>query len=215
MPGLARSAGFLLLLACACAVRAETLFVTDTVNIGLHREADIDSPITGLVPSGTALAVIARNGELARVQATNGPGGWIEGKYLVAEKPARARARELEIETQRLRAEIARLRAENTDQATANPDGSRQLTARLNAQRLKVGELTARLTELKSRLVATENRAAVVDGPGPAARAELIAGLANWKTLALASLIMLIIGMLAGAYLLDCLNRRRHGGFRV
>lgn len=212
MPGLARSAGFLLLLACACAARAETLFVTDTVNIGLHREADIDSPITGLVPSGTALAVMARNGELARVQATNGPGGWIEGKYLVAEKPARARARELEIETQRLRAEIARLRSENTDQATANPDGSRQLTARLNAQRLKVGELTARLTELKSRLVATENRAAVVDRQE---QTELIAGLANWKTLAVASLVMLIIGMLAGAYLLDCLNRRRHGGFRI
>lgn len=212
MPGLARSAGFLLLLACACAGRAETLFVTDTVNIGLHREADIDSPITGLVPSGTALAVMARNGELARVQAGNGPGGWIEGKYLVAEKPARARARELEIETQRLRAEIARLRSEKTDQGTANPDGSRQLAARLNAQRLKVGELTARLTELKSRLVATENRAAVVDGQG---QAERIAGLANWKTLAVASLAMLIIGMLAGAYLLDCLNRRRHGGFRV
>ena len=212
MPGLARSAGFLLLLACACAARAETLFVTDRVNIGLHREADIDSPITGLVPSGTALAVMARNGELARVQATNGPGGWIEGKYLVAEKPARARARELEIETQSLRAEIARLRSENTNQATANPDESRQLAARLNAQRLKVGELTARLTELKSRLVATENRAAVVDGQGQADR---IAGLANWKTLAVASLVMLIIGMLAGAYLLDCLNRRRHGGFRV
>lgn len=212
MPGLARSAGFLLFLACACAARAETLFVTDRVNIGLHREADIDSPITGLVPSGTALAVTARNGELARVQATNGSSGWIEGKYLVAEKPARARARELEIETQSLRAEIARLRSENTNQATANPDESRQLAARLNAQRLKVGELTARLTELKSRLVATENRAAVVDGQGQADR---IAGLANWKTLAVASLVMLIIGMLAGAYLLDCLNRRRHGGFRV
>ena len=62
--------------------------------------------------------------------------------------------------------------------------------------------------------MATEQRAATAAGPG-AGRDALIAGLANWKTLALAGLIMLIIGMLGGACLLDWLNRRRHGGFRL
>ena len=209
MPALIKLTGIALLLAGAGPARAETLFVTDALNIGLHSEADIDSPITGLVPGGTALTVLARSGELAEVRAANGPRGWIDGRYLVTEKPARARARELEIETQRLRAELASLRS-----APASPDDNGQLAARLNAQRLKAAELTARLTELKNRLVATEQRAATAAGPG-AGRGDLIAGLANWKALALAGLIMLIIGMLGGACLLDWLNRRRHGGFRL
>lgn len=214
MPALIKLTGIALLLAGAGPARAETLFVTDTLNIGLHLEADIDSPITGLVPGGTALTVLARSGELAEVRAANGPRGWIDGRYLVAEKPASARARELEIETQRLRAELASLRSANSSPAPASPDDNGQLAARLNAQRLKAAELTARLTELKNRLVATEQRAATAAGPG-AGRGDLIAGLANWKTLAITGLVMLIIGMLGGACLLDWLNRRRHGGFRL
>ena len=210
MPALIKLTGIALLLAGAGPARAETLFVTDTLSIGLHLEADIDSPITGLVPGGTALTVLARNGELAEVRAANGPSGWIDGRYLVAEKPARARARELEIETQRLRAELASLRSANSSPAPASPDDNGQLVARLNAQRLKAAELTARLTELKTRLVATEQRAATAAGPG-----DLTAGLANWKTPAIVGLVMLIIGMLGGACLLDWLNRRRHGGFRL
>lgn len=210
MPALIRFTGIALLLAGAGPARAETLFVTDTLNIGLHREADIDSPITGLVPGGTALTVLAQSGELAEVRAANGPRGWIDGRYLVTEKPARARARELEIETQRLRAELASLRSANSSPATASPDDNGPLAARLNAQRLKAAELTARLTELKNRLVATEQRAGTAAGPG--ARS---AGLANWKTPAIVGLVMLIIGMLGGAWLLDWLNRRRHGGFRL
>ena len=210
MPALIKLTGIALLLAGAGPARAETLFVTDTLNIGLHLEADIDSPITGLVPGGTALTVLARNGELAEVRAANGPSGWIDGRYLVTEKPARARARELEIETQRLRAELASLRSANSSPAPASPDDNGQLAARLNAQRLKAAELTARLTELKNRLVATEQRAAMAAGPG-----DLTAGLANWKTPAIVGLVMLIIGMLGGACLLDWLNRRRHGGFRL
>lgn len=210
MPALIKLTGIALLLAGAGPARAETLFVTDTLSIGLHLEADIDSPITGLVPGGTALTVLARNGELAEVRAANGPSGWLDGRYLVAEKPARARARELEIETQRLRAELASLRSANSSPAPASPDDNGQLVARLNAQRLKAAELTARLTELKNRLVATEQRAATAAGPG-----DLTAGLANWKTPAITGLVMLIIGMLGGAWLLDWLNRRRHGGFRL
>ena len=210
MPALIKLTGIALLLAGAGPARAETLFVTDTLSIGLHSEADIDSPITGLVPGGTALTVLARNGELAEVRAANGPSGWIDSSYLVTEKPARARAQELEIETQRLRAELASLRSANSSPAPASPDDNGQLAARLNAQRLKAAELTARLTELKNRLVATEQRAAKAAGPGDA-----IAGLANWKTPAIVGLVMLIIGMLGGACLLDWLNRRRHGGFRL
>ena len=210
MPALIRFTGIALLLAGAGPARAETLFVTDALNIGLHSEADIDSPITGLVPGGTALTVLARNGQLAEVRAANGPRGWIDGRYLVAEKPARARARELEIETQRLRAELASLRSANSSPAQASPDDSGPLAARLNAQRLKAAELTARLTELKNRLVATEQRAGTAAG-----RDARSAGLANWKTPAIVGLVMLIIGMLGGAWLLDWLNRRRHGGFRL
>lgn len=210
MPALIKLTGIALLLAGAGPARAETLFVTDALSIGLHSQADIDSPITGLVSGGTALTVLARNGELVEVRAANGPSGWIDGGYLVTEKPASARARELEIETQRLRAELASLRSASNNPAPASPADNGQLAARLNAQRLKAAELTARLTELKNRLVATEQRAAMAAGPGA-----LTAGLASWKTPAIVGLVMLIIGMLGGACLLDWLNRRRHGGFRL
>src|SRR5690606_14220547 len=93
----------LLLLLGAAAARAETLYVTDMLRLGLHRASDTsDSPFTTLV-SGTALEVLERTTYYARVRTPDGTEGWVKATYLVAEPPARARLHELEAEVERLK----------------------------------------------------------------------------------------------------------------
>ena len=76
-------------------VHAETVYVIDELNIGLHEDRTIDSPIIKLVPSGTSLSVIERENDLIHVQEAGGTKGWINSKYVVVEKPGKSRITEL------------------------------------------------------------------------------------------------------------------------
>ena len=80
------------------AADAETVYVTDSLRLGLHAAADTsDRPFDNLV-SGTAVEVLERNSNYARVRLADGREGWVKATFLVAEKPAAARVLELEAE---------------------------------------------------------------------------------------------------------------------
>ena len=53
-------------------VLAEIAYVTDEVNIGLHKEPTNESPIIKLVPSGTELNIIERENDLIHVEEPEG-----------------------------------------------------------------------------------------------------------------------------------------------
>src|SRR5262245_23019864 len=76
--------------------RSETAYVTHSLRLGIHHTDDTsDKPFENLV-SGTALEVIERNTNYARVRTPDGQEGWVKAVYLVEQKPAQARVLELE-----------------------------------------------------------------------------------------------------------------------
>ena len=84
------------LCAWAALAAAETAYVTDSLRLGLHAASDTsDRPFENLV-SGTAVEVLERNTNYARVRLADGREGWVKATFLVdseAGRSARGRAR--------------------------------------------------------------------------------------------------------------------------
>jgi SH3 domain protein len=187
------------LCACAQSAAAETAYVTDSLRLGLHAASDTsDRPFENLI-SGTAVEVLERNPNYARVQLADGREGWVKATFLVALKPAAARVVELE-------AEMASLK-EAASTATAAQGAAEQHLARLTADHQArtgsaetIQETVARLQEENG---AHEQRLDAYRYSLPI----------KWVIPAL--VVVLVAGFLAGLWWLDALIRRRHGGFRV
>ena len=67
---------------------ATTVYVIDRLLLGVHETNELDSAIIKLLPSGTALDVLEREGSLARVRSPGGFEGWVDAAYLSEEQPA-------------------------------------------------------------------------------------------------------------------------------
>ncbi len=69
---------------------AETLYVTDRILLGVHQQADEDSPVLTTIASGTSINVIEKSDSFTKVKLADGTEGWISSNYLKKEKPATA-----------------------------------------------------------------------------------------------------------------------------
>ena len=220
-------------------VHAETIYVIDELKIGLHENQSIDSPIMKLVPSGTPLSVIERDNDLVHVQEPEGIRGWINSKYVINEIPGKSLINELENKNKVLQKENDLLKSNKTTTVAYNKsDALKELEQQLKSERLKVGELQAQLTDLKTNIADIDNYDQYLDDIKALKQENqlLISQLEasgievqvesnsmsdstfvinNWKNMSIAFLIIFVIGMAVGAFFLDFQNRRRHGGFRV
>ncbi len=91
MKGLTRPcalATFLWLVLLTAPAGAETVYVADRFEIGVHDNINIDSAIVAVIPSGTALTVVDRNGEFVKVTTPDGVRGWVDTRYIVSDKPS-------------------------------------------------------------------------------------------------------------------------------
>ena len=240
---------FLLLVILApAAAGAASVYITDKLNVGLHEDKTLDSPIVVVLPSGTELQLVKKEDNLSFVNSKDGVSGWIDNSYLMTDPPASARLKTLAAQNSALEKQLQSLQAggqgqaANGTQLAALTSKNAELQQQLKSERVKTGEMQVSITELKKRLGsdndtdtlykeidalkasnkdlqvklsnAMANNATEVAGTAPATTANRAAGL-GWKRLGLIMVLLLIIGLSLGIYLMDYLNRRRHGGFRI
>ena len=178
---------------------AETVYVTDSLRLGLYATADTsEKPLENLV-SGTAVEVLERDSSLAHVRLADGREGWVKATFLVVDKPAAARIVELEaqrggLENAAAAAKTAQVAAE---QQLADLRGELQATTGSSES---IKETIARLER--------ENVAYIERLEGYRHTLPLV-----WVFPAV--VVALVAGFLVGLWWLDALIRRRHGGFRV
>ena len=153
---------------------AETVYIKDSLLVGLHEEKSIDSAILKVLPTGTALEVLKRENDFVNVRSPNGVVGWISKSYLMDNDPnqnlgtdtaaraAQTRIRELEAEVQNIK--MLQSRTEQQHEQTINSDEIAKLTIENNnlkqqiiSDKLKSGELQAQLGELKKQLSQSES----------------------------------------------------------
>ena len=236
-----RIVNFLLLVLLAPAAGAASVYITDQLNVGLHEDKTLDSPIVVVLPSGTQLQLVKKEDNLSFVNSKDGVSGWIDNSYLMTDPPASARLKTLAAQNSALEKQLQSLQAggqgqaANGTQLAALTSKNAELQQQLKSERVKTGEMQVSITELKKRLGsdneidalkasnkdlqvklsnAMANNATEVAGTAPATTANRAAGL-GWKRLGLIMVLLLIIGLSLGIYLMDYLNRRRHGGFRI
>ena len=136
---------------------AETAYVIDKLLVGVHQGQDLDSAIVKVLPTGTKLEVVKRDGELALVKDDGGTSGWVDSAYLMAEAPASR-------QVARLKKEIASLNAKLSDPANASTatvtSGSGRdklakentdLKGKLSAEKLKTEDLKSQIIGLESK----------------------------------------------------------------
>jgi SH3 domain protein len=191
MNGLSRAcalATFLWLVLLTAPASAETVYVADRFEIGVHDDTNIDSAIVAVIPSGTPLTVIDRNGEFVKVSTPDGVRGWVDTRYVVSAKPSVALLEERDAKLQdallslrAARGEVEVLRQRVTElqrdaaSAARNSPGitkSVSLAANENASRLKDAErelenlakanqqLEVRIADLQAMQIATAESAA-------------------------------------------------------
>jgi SH3 domain protein len=178
---------------------AETLYVTDSLRLGIYEASDTSGQAFESLVSGTALEVLERNANYAHVRTPAGREGWVKAAYLVPLKPAAARVGELEAELASLKDEIAAAR-------TAQQAAEDELGRLTNQTASTVGSATA-MQEAINRLQ-IENRAYEE-------RFELYRYSLPFKWVGLALIVTLVGGFVVGLWWLDARIRRRHGGFRI
>ncbi len=178
---------------------ADTVYVTDSLRLGLHAAPDTsDRPFDNLA-SGTTVEVLERNSSYARVRLTDGREGWVKATFLVAEKPAAARVLELE-------AELGGFESAAAAAKTAQAAAERELAGLRSELQTTTGSSES-IQETIERLQ-SENRAHEERLEDYRYALPLV-----WVLPAVA--VALTGGFLMGLWWLDAWIRRRHGGFRV
>jgi SH3 domain protein len=195
--------GFAAICLLACAVGSaqaqDIRYITDILQLGLHRAQDTsDSPFQNLV-SGTEVTVLERVPNFARVRTADGEEGWVKSAFLVSEKPAQLRVAELE-------QEIAELEHALAD-AVANRDAAGADAAALIAS----AEMELAAAEAARNTLARLQ----MENSAYEERMELYRGAVPWPWVVGALVVVLGAGFVGGWWWLDALIRRRHGGFRV
>ncbi len=235
-------------------LQAETVYIKNSLLVGLHEDKSIDSAILKVLPTGTALEVLKREDDFVKVRSPKGVAGWISKSYLMANDPdknqstdatasaAQARIRELEAEvqnikmqhgkTQQARTEQQLEQSINSDETTKLKIENEKLRQQINSDKLKSGELQAKLAELKNLIsqngsnkgltdkikLLTEKNTQLEDEIKQFQQDRKIAkpfvdDLDVYNPVIL-SVIALLLGLLIGIILMDWRARQRHGGLR-
>ncbi len=248
----------LLLLACDAAPAADSAYVIDKLLVGIHQSKDTDSAIVKVVPTGTRLEVIKREGDVANVSEPGGASGWIDAAYLSNEPPAQLRIAELEkakaaledqlkhIE-QGARGGLPQASAPLAEGASAEIDAltkdNTELKSQLSDEKLRAETLQIEVSSLRAqvkstavppdaRLVELERSRDELENDLEDARMQLTEYAARTsledtsallpvvlreyaKSIVLIMVVLAALGFGAGIYVIDLMNRRRHGGFRI
>lgn len=181
------------------AVAAETAYVTDTLQLGMHQAPDTsDRPFRNL-DSGQEMEVLSRTRYYANVRLPDGTTGYVKAGFLVDAKPAKLIVAETQAEVDRLTAEL-----EETKRAFAAPAAT-------------IDTLKAEVAELRSRLEASETNANELGEQNESLRgrqAQYKYSLPlQWVGGAVAA--CLVGGFLLGLWWVDHRSRKRHGGIRI
>ena len=155
---ISRSCGRVLLtvsLAFGVLVRADanTVYVIDQINIGLHESSRFDSAIAVMIGSGTPLEILERDGNVAKVKTPEGKEGWVDLNYVKASAPVATQLRNATATNEALHAELGDLRRENerlkSDLLDSEENRKRQLDTISRAYETRLGVAEAALSELK------------------------------------------------------------------
>lgn len=192
--------------ACAAAIlipaqslRAETMYVTDMLQLDLFETDAMTGRSLRKLRSGDRMEVIKHNGRYTHVKLDDGQSGWVISLYLVDKQPARTRLNEVEAANGKLEGELKKAKGQLAMQKdrveelqnVRNAGDAEQLNAAAELDRLRIEN-----EDMRGSLAA-------------------YAGSITFSLFFASLLVVLVGGFAAGWYWFDSRSRARHGGYRV
>lgn len=90
---------------------AETVYVDDSLRVGVRPEPDNSYSPTSVVVSGMILDVLERKGNYMLIRTPSGVEGWVSNSYVTKKKPAQVLLEELKVKEKSLQETISVLNA--------------------------------------------------------------------------------------------------------
>ncbi len=154
---------FLGLCVCMASVSAETVYVSDRFEIGVHDSTNLDSVILAVIASGTPLTVVTRDGEFVQISTSDGITGWVDARYIVSERPsvtvrdeqdaklqeAQRSLGDARAETEVLRQRISELQRDAATAAHNSPGIAKPISLAPNEDSTKLKDAQRALEDLK------------------------------------------------------------------
>ena len=170
--------------------RAATAYVTDELILGLYADQNGQGQRLATLHSGAVVESLAVAGDYTQVRLAGGTTGWVKTVYLTTNEPATVRLKQVQDELDRSRATTPGL-------AEA-------------AERSEVARLERELAAMKE---ARPSAPVLINVPAEAAAPRPSAGF-FWAP-ALAAVVALLIGFVAGYLTLARRIKHRFGGIKV
>ena len=189
------------LLLMAQVLWAETVYVTDILQLSMHEEERSGGRLLRNLPSGTPLQLLGRSGNYSNVRTEDGVEGWTKSLFLMTEKPARLQLADLESQRDSLETELesARRQLGETEQLTSSlKEKLDRITQDAHKGSLVAAQLREEHAELQERLAEKEKTRMIP---------------LNWSLYAV--LGSLVLGFIGGIAWFDYRSRKRHGGYRI
>lgn len=183
----------------ASAATAETVYVTDQLRLNVYEKPNSQGTQLKTVQSGTALTVLEREPGFAKVRTPDGVTGWVKSAYLVIDKPAALIVSSTQAQMEKMKKQYIQMKKllDQANSLAANSNNEAQsVQARLKANRKEFQEMKAKNQELQQ----------MISGFGSSVPINVFAG---------SVLLAVLIGFIAGWFLLDYRIRKTHGGFRI
>jgi SH3 domain protein len=143
----------LLLITVSTPSYADTVYVSDSLRVGVRTEPENRGETISVAVTGMSLEVLDRRGNYMLVRTSNGIEGWVNSNYVSRKKPAKLLLEGAEKENERLTKKVNELQSSLEDLEYAH--------AKLNDQH---EELMDKNTKLQKQLDATFNPAQIISG---------------------------------------------------
>ncbi len=189
-------------------------YVTDKLRLSLYRDASASSGTLKLLVSGDRLEVLERKGPYSRVRTANGQIGWVKNGFLITEPTAvtqlaQAQKRIAELEGELEKYADSRGTLQRYEQRIAELEQNKaELEQQLEQAQSRIAELEQQLEGLQAELERSRNGDLGWNEIWSLARL-------YWWMLAAISLLLALIGFLAGKLWIEKRIRNRFHGYKV
>jgi SH3 domain protein len=183
----------------ANSVQAETMYVTDMLQLELYGTMDMNGRSLKRLRSGDSMEILHREGRIARVELPDGATGWVKSLYLVEKEPARTRVNKIEKE-----AAAALEKASLLEKKLADREAELQ-----GLQSTKAG------SEEQKQTIQVELESLRINNQDLQSRLGAYAGSVPVTWLMFCLVVALACGFIGGWYFIDSRSRARHGGYRI
>lgn len=205
---------FLLLLLLPTWVQAA--HITDKLLAGMYAKPTSAEQPVQLLPSGTPIELIGEQAGFVKVQLVDGKTGWVEKRFLSADKPAKVRLLALQSKYRQLQEKLDL--AEEKLASSSNRSGSLN-TIEQEKRKQSEKATEADLAKASNKIQPLEPMLKQPDAAEFSMQAkggeEERGILSSWAAICVALMIALVGGVLAGMRVQDARQLKRHGGFRV